>query len=499
MTHWLPRALAALLLSLCALAAALAQSSNEARFQVHVVQPGETLFRIALEYNMFAEQVALANRLGDMNSIRIGQRLIIPVVAAGIDQRLTHLAAPGETLASIAAAYSLSESDLMAQNTLASAEALAAGMELVIVAGSAAQPIEPLGARDSLGEAVQLEASVPSLPGQPFLGLDAPEAAFTHTVVAGDTLSQIALRYDINLNALAQANNIADPSLLRVGQRLAIPGVQLPRLTRELPPVVKGMMIDPQVLETGRSARIELHTNESAELSGSFLERDLRVVSLDEGRRHLVLLGVPMFTAKAVYPLSLTIAYGDGFSAAASANLQVVGGGYGYQSITISNDELLAREVEDAELDRLVQRTTDFRPRRYWSGALGSPAAAAMNAYFGTLRSYNGSEFDRYHSGVDFAGAPGTPILAAAGGIVSLVDRLQIRGNTTVIDHGWGLYTLYAHQSDITVQPGDFVRAGQVIGAIGSTGRSTGPHLHWETWLHGVNVDPLQWLNQAMA
>ena len=499
MIHRSRSVLAALLLSLCALAITWAQTSSQARFQVHVVQPGETLFRIALEYNMFAEQVALANRLGDMNNIRIGQRLIIPIVAAGIDQRLTHVVAPGETLASIAAAYSLGESDLMALNSPASAQALAAGTELVIVAGVETQAIAAVGRRDESHEPIQVAASVPSLPGQPFLSLDAPAAAFTHSVVAGDTLSEIALRYDLNLNALAQANNIADPSLLRVGQRLAIPGIQLPRLTQALPPVVESMKIDPPVLEAGRSARIELVTSESAKLSGSFLERDLRVISLDEGRRHLALLGVPMFTAKTVYPLSLTLAFGDGMSAAASANLQVVGGGYGYQTIIISNHELLAREVERAELDRLIQQTTDFSPQRYWSGTLSAPSAAAMNAFFGTLRSYNGSEFDRYHSGVDFAGAPGTPVLAAAGGIVSLVDRLQIRGNTTVIDHGWGLYTLYAHQSDITVQPGEIVSAGQVIGAIGSTGRSTGPHLHWETWLHGVNVDPLQWVNEVMA
>ena len=98
---------------------------------------------------------------------------------------------------------------------------------------------------------------------------------------------------------------------------------------------------------------------------------------------------------------------------------------------------------------------------------------------------------------MDFAGAPGTSILAAANGTVVMVDRLRIRGNTTLIDHGWGLYTLYAHQDETLVEVGSAVESGQVIGTIGSTGRSTGPHLHWEVWLKGVNVDPMQWVQET--
>ena len=98
---------------------------------------------------------------------------------------------------------------------------------------------------------------------------------------------------------------------------------------------------------------------------------------------------------------------------------------------------------------------------------------------------------------MDFAGAPGTSILAAADGQVVMVERLLIRGNTTLIDHGWGLFTLYAHQDDTLVETGARVKTGQMIGTVGSTGRSTGPHLHWETWLNGVNVDPMQWVREV--
>jgi len=68
-----------------------------------------------------------------------------------------------------------------------------------------------------------------------------------------------------------------------------------------------------------------------------------------------------------------------------------------------------------------------------------------------------------------------------------------VRGNATVIDHGWGVYTGYWHQSVSQVNVGDRVETGQVIGFNGSTGRVTGPHLHWELWVGGFQADPLQW------
>ncbi|MBZ0288996.1 MAG: M23 family metallopeptidase, partial [Anaerolineae bacterium] len=86
------------------------------------------------------------------------------------------------------------------------------------------------------------------------------------------------------------------------------------------------------------------------------------------------------------------------------------------------------------------------------------------------------------------------PVLAAAPGRVVLADTLNVRGIATIIDHGWGVYTGYWHQAQQYVQVGQMVTTGQVIGAIGATGRVTGAHLHWELWVGGVAVDPMQWV-----
>ncbi len=102
-----------------------------------------------------------------------------------------------------------------------------------------------------------------------------------------------------------------------------------------------------------------------------------------------------------------------------------------------------------------------------------------------------------FPTGLDFCGNNTTDVLAPAVGRVVFAGPLTVRGNATVIDHGQGVYTGYLHQSELFVQTGDMVQPGQVIGKVGATGRVTGPHLHWEVWVNGVQVDPLDWLEKT--
>jgi murein DD-endopeptidase MepM/ murein hydrolase activator NlpD len=102
------------------------------------------------------------------------------------------------------------------------------------------------------------------------------------------------------------------------------------------------------------------------------------------------------------------------------------------------------------------------------------------------------------HSGVDLKAATGTPIQAANSGRVVLAEELFFTGNTVIIDHGLGLYTYYAHCSKLQVEVGEEVKKGQVIGEVGSTGRVTGPHLHWACRLNGARVNPLNLTTGAL-
>ncbi len=149
---------------------------------------------------------------------------------------------------------------------------------------------------------------------------------------------------------------------------------------------------------------------------------------------------------------------------------------------------------EDARIQELVTPKT---PERLWRGAFLLPSEFYTDSFpsiFGTRRSYNGEGYYKYHNGLDFYGGTGVPILAPAQGRVVFAGPLDVRGNATYIDHGWGVYTGYLHQSEILVKVGQMVEPGQEIGLVGGTGRVTGPHLHWEVWVGGVPVNPLEWV-----
>jgi murein DD-endopeptidase MepM/ murein hydrolase activator NlpD len=120
---------------------------------------------------------------------------------------------------------------------------------------------------------------------------------------------------------------------------------------------------------------------------------------------------------------------------------------------------------------------------------LDEPVHGRLSSPFGLRRFFNGEERSP-HSGLDFAVPKGTPVKAPADGIVTIVDDYFFNGKTVFVDHGQGFITMYCHLSASKVKPGQSVKRGEVIAYVGSTGRATGPHLHWNVSLNGARVDP---------
>jgi murein DD-endopeptidase MepM/ murein hydrolase activator NlpD len=146
---------------------------------------------------------------------------------------------------------------------------------------------------------------------------------------------------------------------------------------------------------------------------------------------------------------------------------------------------------EKATLDRLWELAT---PSQLWHGPFRLPLDGAGPAYgFGVRRIING-EPRSPHTGADFPAAAGTPVLAANAGAVALVADHFFAGTSIILDHGLGLYTMYFHLQEALVHPGQRVEAGQIIAHAGSTGRATGPHLHWGARLAGARIDPRELL-----
>jgi hypothetical protein len=155
------------------------------------------------------------------------------------------------------------------------------------------------------------------------------------------------------------------------------------------------------------------------------------------------------------------------------------------QFVDPSPTELERIRREAARLDAVFSAVTV--PERLQSFA--PPLAGVVASNFGTRSVFNG-EPRAPHAGADYRGAAGTPIEAPGAGRVVLAEPLFFTGNTVVIDHGLGLYSLLAHLSRIDAQVGDAVERGTVVGLLGATGRVTGPHLHWGVRIGAARVDP---------
>jgi murein DD-endopeptidase MepM/ murein hydrolase activator NlpD len=159
---------------------------------------------------------------------------------------------------------------------------------------------------------------------------------------------------------------------------------------------------------------------------------------------------------------------------------------------------LLDPALVQAEREKVNAVFAGVGESRLWDGIFAFPLSGDLRttAPFGQRRSYGGGPVTSYHTGHDYGADAGTPILAPISGTVALAEPLQVRGNVVILDHGLGVYSAFWHLSRIDVQAGQPVGQGEVVGLVGNTGLSTGPHLHWEMRVLGVPVDPIQWTRQ---
>ncbi|MBB5711345.1 M23 family metallopeptidase [Sphingomonas xinjiangensis] len=148
--------------------------------------------------------------------------------------------------------------------------------------------------------------------------------------------------------------------------------------------------------------------------------------------------------------------------------------------------------VRPGELARIKAARAQHTDAQGWRQPFLWPTTGRISTLFGSQRIYAG-EPGAFHSGIDIARAIGTPIVAPADGVVILAadHPFTLEGNLLMIDHGMGLNSAFLHLSRIDVKPGDHVRQGQLIGAIGVSGRATGPHLHWGMRWRNTRIDPL--------
>ena len=206
------------------------------------------------------------------------------------------------------------------------------------------------------------------------------------------------------------------------------------------------------------------------------------------------LVGVPYDLKVGEYPL--TIHSGEGASTKMVAvPIRVRAGAYVIDQLQIApriaepNKKDLVRIVkEQAETGKIYEKVVRTK---MWDGQFHFPVQSVITSRYGNKRVFNGKT-QSFHRGLDLRAPTGTPITAPANGEVVLAKNLFFTGNTVILSHGYGVFTIYAHMSKLKVKKGMHVTSTRVIGLSGATGRAAGPHLHWGVILSHVTVDPIE-------
>jgi len=210
----------------------------------------------------------------------------------------------------------------------------------------------------------------------------------------------------------------------------------------------------------------------------------------DAKRSAKAIVGIDLNTEPGAYPLELVI---NGKTV--HKQIMISKKKYPVQRLTLPEDMVVLSPENEARVARDQKKTAAIWPvdsERIWSGKFVDPLPGKpIGTPFGVRRVINKIPKNS-HSGVDVSGEMGDPVKAPNDGVVVLVDDQFYSGNSVVLDHGQGIYTMFFHLSRINVKYGQPVAKGEVIALVGSTGRSTGAHLHWGVRIQGAKVDPLQ-------
>ncbi len=271
-------------------------------------------------------------------------------------------------------------------------------------------------------------------------------------------------------------------------ERLAAAGLTL--VLGSAPAAAHSLRVEPPSVAVGGLVVVRTDASPS---SGTFDGSRLRFFTVDG--KSLALIGVDLDRSPGRYPIEIEARDGSRLR----ASLEVLPRHFAEERLTVPKSYVepdpatLARIEREQRLMAALWDRTAAEP--YWRGSFLPPADGSPGSVFGLRRFFNG-EPRSPHAGVDFRAPEGTPVRASNRGRVVLARDLFFTGNTLVIDHGCGLFTLYVHLSELGVQRGAWVERGQEIGKVGMTGRATGPHLHFAVRLGEARIDPAALLSR---
>jgi len=438
-------------------------SSQDVELPVYIVQSGDTISSIALRFNVTTDDIIKENGITDANLVNIGTQLRIPGLD-GITGVLTSEVIPlGVSLSGLSRTNQVSEEDLIILNKFTIPSEIIAGMKMII-------PVKDTKPAFKYISSYHVEIS---------------PLSFT---IINNTSPWI----------VKDQNNLAETWFLLPNDNL-ISFIDQNSFSPDMP-LVQSISISSLPLVQGETAQFAIETNQEVEINASLGNKAITFFPLTENE-YIALHGVNAMEERGLYPLHIVIKPQLGSEYQVDQLILLTEGNFGQDPEIYVNDIYVdpnTIRIDEEELDSIVSVKS---PIKYWDGLFSSPIAdpSCIVGYFGNRRSYNDGALLYYHTGIDFSVciAENLYAYAPAKGKVVFANETVIRGNAVIIDHGWGIFSGYWHLAEINVNIGDLIEPGDLIGMIGNTGRSAGPHLHFEMIVNGSAVNPLDWLNKV--
>lgn len=432
---------------------------------IYIVQPGDSLSAIASRFNVSLTDLMNANGISDPNLVSAGQQLVIPGMSGITGVLATELVNFGDSYKSLIRRTQVPVDLFRKMNHIVSPSEFYVGVSMIIP-------------KQEEKNTLRVRAS----PG------------------AGESLLETAVRKNTDAWTLAEINSLQGTWDGLPADTLYAPGESGDQTSSGLPSAFISAEIRDLPLKQGGTAVIKVKTLPGVTLGGILVDHELHFFSMDNGTQ-VALQGVHALLEPGVYPLRIDAVLPDSSKQSYEQMVLVNSGYYPNDPVLTVDPTTIDPAVTEPENQQILALVSPITPKKLWQTQFSLPVGDPPCVYslFGDRRSFNGSDYIYFHSGVDYGVCSDTnpfDIYAPAAGVVVFSGPLTVRGNATIIDHGQGIYTGYWHQEESFVSVGQQVEAGQLIGKIGKTGRVTGPHLHWELWVNGVQVDPLDWLNQ---
>jgi hypothetical protein len=262
---------------------------------------------------------------------------------------------------------------------------------------------------------------------------------------------------------------------------------------------------NPPVLREGHTISVEIEVPAGITVTGDYQGRPLLFVHNREAGRAWSLVGAVSFGDLGPRPINFNLRDARGNGRLVTRVLDVQRHPFPVEVLNFSDQtaQLLDPNLTQKERETLNRIFAGRSPEQLWKEPFRMPidGRIRVTSEFATRRCYQcaaGAAPTTYHGGLDMGVAEGTRVRAPADGVVVLAEKLAVRGNTIIIDHGLGVFSLLAHNLRLDAEVGQAVKRGDVVSLSGNTGLSNGPHLHWEVHVNGPAVDPMEWVNRMM-